>query len=239
MNHMIPKCLPTQFPHTRDAAFFIEGPVGRLACLSTPAENAPASPAPSVVAPPAGVAVICHPDPRQEGTMHNKVVTMTARSFEQRGWATVRFNYRGVGESEGEYGDVVGEQQDCLAVIDWVRQVAPQAVLSLAGFSFGSYIAASVARQVQPQQLITIAPPVTRYPYHTLTDITCPWLVVQGDADQVVLSSDVVAWAAHPPSPLQLQQLSGVGHFFHGRLVELRDILTAFILSPSPRNDAG
>lgn len=195
----------------------LPGPTGQLELITTwPKEQC------------RGVAIMCHPDPRQEGTMHNKVVTTTTRAFEHLQLATVRFNYRGIGKSEGHYGDVTGEQDDLRAIIDWVKQQLPEQPLWLGGFSFGSIIAAGVANgRHDTTQLLTIAPPIERYPYQSLTDIHCPWLVIQGDKDEVAPPEPVIEFAKQPPSPLELTVMPDVGHFFHGKLIELREMIKA------------
>lgn len=190
----------------------LPGPAGQLEVMTTwPTSSSPV-----------GVGIICHPDPRQEGTMHNKVVTTIARAFEHLQLATVRFNFRGVGKSTGYYGDVRGECDDLMAIIQWVQQVLPQQPIWLAGFSFGSYISAKMAEQLKPVRLISIAPPVNHYDFQQLTNIQCPWLVIQGDQDEVVPFAEVKAWADNPPAPLKFIIMPGVTHFFHGRLIELR-----------------
>jgi len=131
-------------------SFMLPGPAGQLeALVSTPQQNARET-----------VAIICHPNPLFEGTMHNKVVTTIAKAFDLLGLTTVRFNYRGVGKSEGEYGETIGETEDCLAIVDWVQKTYPNYSLWLSGFSFGAYISASVANQMAVAQLVSIAPAV-------------------------------------------------------------------------------
>lgn len=200
------------FPE-KDSTFLIPGPAGQLEVMTTWPESGS----------PTGVGVICHPDPRQGGTMKNKVVTITARALMDLGLATVRFNFRGIGLSAGEYGHAQGELADLNAILDWVTTALPGQPLWLAGFSFGSYISALAAQAAKPSRLISIAPPVNHYAFDQLTQIHCPWLVIQGDEDEVVPFAQVQAWAAHPPSPLQLITMAGATHFFHGRLLELRD----------------
>lgn len=175
------------------------------------------------------VGIVCHPHPLYHGTMHNKVVTTVARAFDQMGVPTVRFNYRGVGKSEGTYGDMVGEQADLRAILAWVHATLPGWKIWLAGFSFGAFISAVVANEAAPSRLISIAPAVHHADFNQLTHIHCPWLVVQGDADEVVPFQAVQAFADQPPSPLTFQVFPGVGHFFHGHLIELREALVAWL----------
>ncbi len=169
-----------------------------------------------------GTAVICHPHPLHGGTMHNKVVTMLSRSLVELGLATVRFNFRGVGASAGSYDDGNGETDDLRAVVDWVRRERPDDALWLAGFSFGSYVALRAAAVLAPQQLIQIAPPVGRWAFETITLPDCPWLIVQGEADEVVDPAAVFAWAANLPKNAQLVRMAETSHFFHRRLMDLR-----------------
>ena len=168
-----------------------------------------------------GVAVVCHPHPLHGGTMQNKVVHMTARALQERGLATVRFNFRGVGASAGSFDDGRGETDDALAVVDWAMARWPGAALTLAGFSFGAFVAFQVASRRKVERLLTIAPPVRRFDFDLYPAPTVPWTVIQGDRDELVEYAAVVAWAgAAKPAP-RLVTLQGAEHFFHGRLNEL------------------
>lgn len=203
-----------EFPSGK-AEMTLTGPVGGLEAVTTKLAEADQP----------IVGIVCHPNPLFGGTMNNKVVTTVARTFERLGLATVRFNYRGVGHSEGEYGEVVGECEDLRAVISWVKRVLPDYQLWLAGFSFGSYIAASLANQIEVDQLVSIAPPVHLHDFTQLTQIRCPWLVVQGDLDEVVPFEQVSEWANHSVVPFKFDVMEGARHFFHGRLIELKKLL--------------
>lgn len=198
----------------------IPGPSGQLeALVATPADHEPRA-----------LAVICHPHPQQQGTMHNKVVTTLHKAFELHDAVTLRFNYRGVGQSEGVYDNAVGECDDLRAVIAWGQQQFPQLPIWLGGFSFGAYIAARVANDDQlAERLVTIAPAIDHYSFEDLNQIRCPWLVVHGDQDEVASFATVEQWAQHPPSPLEFVVMSGAGHFFHRRLVELREIIVGWL----------
>lgn len=171
------------------------------------------------------VAIICHPHPLYGGTMTNKVVVTMARAFETLGVSTVRFNFRGVGKSTGEYGHVTGEMEDLQIVLDWVKKVLPDYSLWLAGFSFGACVSAGIANQTTPERLLSVAPAVNHCDFQRFTNIKCPWLVIQGDQDEVVPFEQVEAFAKHPPSPLKLMVMKDTSHFFHGKLVELREII--------------
>jgi len=203
----------------RTEPLIIAGPVGALeALLEQPQVSAPA-----------GFAVICHPHPLHGGTLNNKVVYTLARAFQELGSATLRFNYRGVGASAGSYDDGRGETDDTLAVIAHARTRWPGATVSLAGFSFGALVALRAAASVAATRLISVAPAVSRAEFASLPRPSCPWLVVQGDADEIVDYRQVQAFAAAFMPPPQLRILPGVDHFFHGRLHELHDAVMTFL----------
>jgi len=172
-------------------------------------------------------AVICHPHPLYGGSLHNKVVHTLARALGAGGAGTLRFNFRGVGASSGQFDGGLGETDDTLAAAALVRERWPNAPLVLAGFSFGGAVALRAAAQVRPDWLILVAPAIERVPLDKLSPPTYPWLVVQGEADEVVSADSVRQWLAGltPRAPPQLCLLAGVGHFFHGQLHTLRDCL--------------
>lgn len=176
------------------------------------------------------VCIICHPHPQHEGTMHNKVVTTLAKTCQNQGYATVRFNYRGVGQSTGEYGELIGEIDDLKTVLNWVNTVLPGVPITLAGFSFGSYISANVANQLNNiAWLISVAPAVHHADFETLNDVACPWLVVQGEDDEVVPPAEVYTWATENKCVSKLEKIADAGHFFHGKLVPLRHVVEFWI----------
>ena len=200
----------------KSAAVDIPGPAGRLeGSIDT------------VGTPAMAVAVVCHPHPLHQGTMQNKVVTTVARAFAHLGASVIRFNFRGVGASVGSYADGVGEREDALAVIEWVRARYPAAPLFLAGFSFGGAVALAVASRVAPRGLVTVAPPVSWLPSDFVAP-ACPWLLVHGAADEVVPAAPVVEWCEALESPPKIELLDDVGHFFHGSLATLEGAVTRF-----------
>lgn len=213
-----PTTLPySSLPLCNQQSFFIDGPVGQLACNAfVPRSDAILLPI---------VAVLCHPHPLYGGTMNNKVITTLGRAFASQGIASVRFNFRGVGESHGQYDNGFGEVEDTLAVIDWLQPLYPNAALWLAGFSFGSYIAAQTALQRKTQQLISIAPPVTHFDFTTLPRPQCPWLVIQGEEDEVIASDSVFSWADTVTPAVELIRVPATGHFFHQKLTHLTDLI--------------
>jgi alpha/beta superfamily hydrolase len=183
---------------------------------------------------PAAFMVICHPHPQHGGTMTNKVVTTLARCAHELGMPTLRFNFRGVGGSEGVYDDGRGETEDALTAVAWGRQRWPDAELWLGGFSFGGVFAlrASTTRGVgSVQRLVTVAPALGRN-FGAPRDISvpaCPWLIVQGDADDVVDPAVVIEWAGQLQPAPELVVLPGVGHFFHGMLPVLQQHVIPFL----------
>ncbi len=174
-------------------------------------------------------AVILHPHSLHGGSLQNKVVHTLARAFAEVGVASVRFNFRGVGASAGVFADGVGETGDALAVIDWVRAQRPGAPVWLAGFSFGAYVALRAASLAKVSGLITVAPAVHLYDFSALALPSCPWLLIQGEADEVVPVEEVRGWLSRSASPPQTLFLPHVGHFFHGRLNDLTAALRDFV----------
>lgn len=178
---------------------------------------------------PAALAVVCHPHPLYHGTMRNKVVHTVARAANRLGAPAVRFNFRGVGASGGAWDEGRGETEDALAVVEWARQHWPGRPLWLAGFSFGSYVALRAARRAGASRLVTVAPPVRRFPLGDTPDPGCPWLVVQGEADELVDYRAVVDWVDSRPVRPRLALLPETSHFFHGRLGQLQSAVQAFL----------
>ena len=202
---------------------FIAGPAGRLELLVE---------APAHDTPPAGVAVLCHPHPLHGGTLQNKVVHTLARTCNALDLVAVSFNFRGVGGSEGEYADAIGETEDLHAVLAWAGEQWPGLPLWLGGFSFGGYVALRAAAHWPLRQLITVAPAVTLFEQDPLPEVESDWVLVQGDQDDIVPYRQVMDWVATLPRPPRVLALAGAGHFFHGRLNELREHLLAMLARP-------
>lgn len=174
--------------------------------------------------------IVCHPHPLYGGTMDNKVVTTIIKAFQNLGCNTVRFNFRGVGKSEGKFDNGVGELEDLLAVINWVQQQKSQKELWLGGFSFGAGIAARAATQIPVDRLVTVAPAVEHTNLYDLPPIKCKWILVQGEKDDVVAPQTVFDWAATRNPPPELIVFPEAGHFFHGVLTQLRTQLEEKLL---------
>jgi len=175
---------------------------------------------PNVV--PRAIAVVAHPLPTMGGTMDNKIVTTLAKTFAELGCATMRFNFRGVGASSGEFDDGNGEVDDVLAAVRYAQRENGELPLLLSGFSFGAYVQARVAQNLtpHPHRLVLIAPAVGRF---AMPPVRHDSLVVHGELDEVVPLSDVLHWAR--PLHLPVVVLPDAGHYFHGRLNQLKQIV--------------
>jgi len=191
----------------------IDGPAGPIEALLEDPQAQSAT----------GFGVVCHPHPLYGGSMINKVVFTVARALQEQGMPTVRFNYRGVGQSAGQYDEGRGETADALAVVAWGRERWPGVPLTLAGFSFGSMVAMLATPAAQPAELITVAPAVSNARFSAIERPACPWLIIQGMADEVVDYVQVEAFAARFAPPPVLRLLPGIDHFFNGHLPELRE----------------
>lgn len=215
----------TSGPPPREA-LTLDGPAGRIeALLDTPA--APLA---------AAVGIVCHPHPQHQGTMLNKVVHTLSRALNDLRIPALRFNFRGVGASEGAYADGIGETEDALAVAAWATGRFPGADLWLAGFSFGAAVAIRASLVTNCAQLISVAPPVARMASLLGRNRPgCRWLLVQGTDDEVVAASDVQDWARTLDPPPDLVLLPEVDHFFHGRLTLLRDTVVGRVSPPRTR----
>lgn len=207
---------------TRIAQTFIEGPIGKIeAIYSKPEQNKNNH-----------VAIICHPHPLHQGTMDNKVVTTLAKTFDKLGMATIRFNFRGVGASEGKYDSAIGECDDLYAVYTWAKENLGQKFV-LAGFSFGSYICCRTAEKISPEALVTVAPAVIKQDYAMYPNYKCPWWLIQGDDDEITPAEDVYKWAKTHHMQPSIIKIAGASHFFHGKLGELENKLTEAIKDSS------
>lgn len=189
----------------------VDGPAGRIACIVD---------RPAAATPVRGVVVVCHPHPLHGGTMDNKVVQTLTRAFLQLGFASVRFNYRGVDGSDGAWDEGRGEVDDALAVIE--AQRAAGLPLALGGFSFGGYVAAQAAHRLAgsaPVERLVLVGPATRS--FSVPEVPADTVVVHGESDEVVPLAATFDWAR--PQSLPVIVLPGVGHFFHGQLTLLKN----------------
>lgn len=177
-----------------------------------------------------GIAVVCHPHPLYGGNMNNKVVHTLARAFNQVGCKALRFNFRGVGGSSGAYAEAEGETQDALAMLDWAAARWTAEPLYLAGFSFGGAVAIRAAQLRPVVRLVTVAPAIERLGVEPALP-ECPWLLVQGTADELIDTPATERWVTSLPRPPRLVLLDGVSHFFHGHLTRLKDVVVQWLQS--------
>ena len=190
----------------------VDGPAGLIeAVLTDPGEDR------------RGYAIVAHPHSLHGGTLDNKVVQTLAKAFHALGYAAIRFNFRGVGNSDGVFDDGRGELEDLLAVERFASNRFGSVDKILAGFSFGSFVAASAAEQLCPRYLVLIGPAVGRFPLGAVPKDT---LVIHGEKDDIVALGDVLDWAR--PQNVPVVVFPGAGHFFHGALIELQRLITRF-----------
>lgn len=175
------------------------------------------------------IAVVAHPLPTMGGTMENKVTVTLAKTLADLGCVTLRFNFRGVGASEGEFTGGAGEEQDLINVVEYARtQFGEELPLLLAGFSFGGYVAVRAAQKLHPQHLVLVAPAIGRFSTSSESASGIPTtchdtLIIHGDHDEVVPLADTLAWVKTLHLPVVV--LPQAEHFFHGRLTQLRNIV--------------
>lgn len=202
----------------RETPVLIPGPCGQLEALSLEVPDA------------RGVALICHPNPVQGGTMLNKVVSTVQRTARDAGYHTLRFNYRGVGASAGSHDMASGEVDDAEAVAVWLRAQYPGLPLTLLGFSFGGFVAAALAGRLENQrqavaQLFMLAPAVQRLTADNPPPQGVPLTLIQPEVDEVIDPQAVYAWSAGLGRAHELLKVAECGHFFHGKLPELKDLV--------------
>lgn len=203
-----------------DHPFFFEGNAGKLEAIYTIPANKRDS----------HIAILGHPHSLHGGAMSNKVVTTLARAFAELGIASIRFNFRGVGKSEGVYDAGIGESEDMLALARICQEDHPEIRFIFAGFSFGSYVAYRAAEQCPHDLLILVAPPVHHFAYvkgRMQSNLDHPehTVIFQGDEDEIVPVSEVLAFAKSFVPELPVYCFANTGHFFHGKLIQLKETL--------------
>ncbi len=202
----------------RETPVVIDGPVGQLEALYLDVPDA------------CGVALICHPNPVQGGTMLNKVVSTLQRTARDAGLITLRFNYRGVGASAGTHDMGTGEVDDAQAAARWLRAKHPELPMTLLGFSFGGFVAASLGGRLeaggeQLKHLFMVAAAVMRLSDADQLPQACPLTLIQPETDEVIDPQTVYDWSAALKRPHELLKVAECGHFFHGKLTDLKDLV--------------
>jgi len=203
-----------------EVALLIDGPSGPIEALYQALPEA------------RGLALLCHPHPLFAGTMQNKVVSTLQRTARDAGLATLRFNFRGVGLSAGSHDEGRGEIDDAEAAARWLLAQQPQLPLTLLGFSFGSCVAGCLAGRLEAQgvavrQLFMLAPPVERFAVDGQLPAHAELTIIQPMDDEVVTPAKVYAWVDTLQRPHELLKVAECGHFFHGKLTELKQLVLA------------
>lgn len=195
----------------------LAGPAGALqAVLEAPESAAPKA-----------LALVCHPHPLHGGAMTNKVVHTLARSFVALGAAALRFNFRGVGASQGSHDNGVGEVQDAVAAAAYLRSRWPRCPLYLGGFSFGAAVVVRAAATLQPNAILTVALPFERLDAGG-SSADMPWLLIHGSADELIGIDALIDWLNQQPPGPELEVIAGADHFFHAKLAEVGAAVEAF-----------
>jgi alpha/beta superfamily hydrolase len=197
----------------------IQGPAGRLEALVEPPVLKPEQPVRAAV-------VFAHPLPVEGGTMHTKAVYRGAKALAGFGCAVLRFNFRGVGVSEGVWDEGVGELADYRAALDAMAELYPETELWAAGFSFGSYVALTVgATDDRVRLLLGIAPPLDRYDFSVLCNSSKPKFFIQGERDEICPLKRMYEFYAQLPEPKELVVIDGADHLFDGKVLEVGDAI--------------
>jgi len=203
-------------PPGTNARGIVNGPAGGLEVIVASNSN------------PIGIVIICHPHPGQGGTMDNKVVTTIHKSFAALGYSSVRFNYRGIGNSKGESrSNLHGEVADTEAILAWTRENNPETNITIVGFSYGGYVAAAVTNRRSDIDKLLLVAPAAHYPeFAKVNFISCPCYVIIAEADEVIPENAILIWFARLDAEKHLLRIPNAGHFFHGELVTLRQVIT-------------
>jgi uncharacterized protein len=197
----------------------IQGPAGRLEALVEAPVLKPEQPVRAAV-------VFAHPLPVEGGTMHTKAVYRGAKALAGLGCAVLRFNFRGVGASDGVWDEGVGELADYRAGLDAVAKLYPDTELWAAGFSFGSYVALTVgATDDRVRLLLGIAPPLDRYDFSVLRNCSKPKFFIQGERDEICPLKRMYEFYAQLAEPKELVVIDGADHLFDGKVLEVGDAI--------------
>jgi len=198
--------------------FAFDGPAGPIEALYKPGAERPER-----------GTVLSHPHPRFGGTMHNKVVFRAVKAFERLGYATLRFNFRGVGRSAGSFAHGVGEADDVRAALDWMAREHPGIPLVHCGFSFGNAVGTPVAAaDDRVDRLVCLGTPTASFAFELLADVVKPKLFVQGERDQHGPLDELRARLERVARPWRLVVVERADHFFTGHLGEMEDAIVDY-----------
>ena len=191
----------------------INGPEGRLEARYHHAED-----------PNAPIALVLHPHPQHGGTMNNKLVYTVYHIFRARGFSVLRFNFRGVGRSQGRFDNGLGELSDAAAALDWMQTINPNAKYCwISGFSFGAWIAMQVLmRRPEIQSFIAVAPPANMYDFTFLAPCPSSGMIIHGARDDLVPESDVATLVQKLQSQRHIEidyrVIKGANHLFNDKV---------------------
>jgi len=198
--------------------FYLTGPAGRMECLlDEPEEGAPR-----------GIALVAHPHPLFAGTMDNKIVQTLARAFVGLGYVVARFNFRGVGESEGVHDRGHGEVDDMLVMLDHMQATYPGLPFVLSGFSFGTFVQAQLYHRLiaegrgrLPERMVLVGTAAGKWP---MPSVPADTILIHGELDDTITLSQVFEWAR--PLEIPVIVIPGADHFFHRKLVHIKNLVT-------------
>ena len=195
--------------------FYLTGPAGKMECVLDEPEDAA----------PRGVALVAHPHPLFGGTMDNKVTQTLARAFVGLGYATARFNFRGVGESEGSYDDGRGEVDDMEVMLEHMLAKYPGLPFTLSGFSFGTFVQAQLQQRLEAQgrpaeRLVLVGTAAGKWPMPQVPEDT---ILIHGELDDTITLKEVFDWAR--PLDLPVTVITGADHFFHRKLGHIKNLV--------------
>ncbi len=194
--------------------FELDGPAGKMQCLLDLPEGAPR-----------GVALVAHPHPLYGGTMENKVAQTLARTFVTLGYAAARFNFRGVGESEGVHDEGRGEVDDMAVMYAHMREKYPDLPITLTGFSFGTFVQAQFALRLAAQgtpaeRLVLVGTAAGKWP---MPEVPQDTILIHGELDDTITLKEVFDWAR--PLDLPVTVITGADHFFHRKLGHIKNLV--------------
>jgi alpha/beta superfamily hydrolase len=194
--------------------FTLDGHAGKMQCLLDLPEEAPR-----------GIALVAHPHPLYGGTMENKVAQTLARTFVTLGYATARFNFRGVGESEGVHDEGRGEVDDMEVMYQHMTKQYPGLPVALSGFSFGTFVQAQfqqrlIAQGLPAERLVLVGTAAGKWP---MPEVPPDTILIHGELDDTITLQDVFEWAR--PLDIPVTVIPGADHFFHRKLGHIKNLV--------------
>jgi alpha/beta superfamily hydrolase len=199
----------------------VPGPAGKLEAIYKPGDSERTTPRHG--------AVVCHAHPLHGGTMHFKLIFRIARAFDELGFPTLRFNFRGVGGSHGSFDEGRGEREDVYTAVDWLAERHPDIPLIVAGFSFGAWTGMPVGcAHPNVSHVVGLGVPVRAFKLNEMTTCSKPKLIVQGTSDEFGPMAQLNSWYADLPEPKRLVRIENADHFFEGKREEMAAAITDY-----------